>query len=59
MKKIGDTIIIKSELSIDGKFEFVVYNIDNGYIHANPINPDGTASSVELVVPVDSSAIIS
>lgn len=59
MKKIGDTVIIKSALSIDGKFECVVNNIDRGYIHANPINPDGTASAIELVVPIDSSEIIS
>lgn len=60
MKKIGDTIIIKSALSPDGKFECVVNNISKGgYIHANPINPDGSLSSVELIVPVDSKEIVS
>ena len=33
-------------------------NIDRGYIHAYVINPDGSSSSVEIVVPVDSEAII-
>lgn len=58
MKKIGDTIIIKTELSADGKIECVVNNADKGYIHANPIHPDGTLSPIELVVPVDSKEII-
>lgn len=58
MKK-GDTIIIKSELSADGKIECSVNNIDKGYIHANPIHPDGTLSPIELVVPINSNKIIS
>lgn len=58
MKKMGDIIIIKSEISPDGKFECRVNNIDRGYIHAYVINPDGSSSSVEIVVPVDSEAII-
>lgn len=59
MKKKGDIIIIKSGLSADGKFECVVNNVDRGYIHANPINPDGTLSPMELIVPINSSEIIS
>lgn len=59
MKNIGDIIIIKSALSPDGKFECRVNNVDKGYIHANPINPDGSSSSVELVVPVNSKEIVS
>lgn len=58
MKKIGDTIIIRSALSIDGKFECRVNNIEKGYIHANPVNPDGSESGVEMVIPVDSNDII-
>lgn len=58
MKKMGDIIIIKSEISPDGKFECRVNNIDRGYIHAYVINLDGSSSSVEIVIPVDSEAII-
>lgn len=59
MKKIGDTILIKSPLSTDGKFECKVNNVDKGYIHANLIHPDGSASLIELIVPVNSKEIIS
>lgn len=59
MKKKGDTIIIKTALSEDGKIECVVNDIDDGYIYANPIYQDGSVSSIELVVPMDSKEIIS
>lgn len=59
MVKTGDYITIKTELSADGEIECIVNNIDKGYIHANPINPDGTISFLELVVPVNSDEIIS
>ena len=58
MKKVGDAIIIKTVLSADGKIECVVNNIEKGFIHANPIHPDGSLSPIELVVPINSDEII-
>lgn len=57
--KIGDTIVIKTWLIDDGKIECVVNNIDKGYVHANPIHPDGTLSPIEIVVSVNSKDIVS